>query len=268
MPTADRGDTKIVWEEQGSGPPLLLIMGHGWPRQMWQRHLPALTPNFRVILFDNRGVGETTTTATEWTIEDMAADAVAVLDAAEVERAAVYGASMGGGIAQEVALSYPDRVTALVLGCTAPKKAEAPKPLGNMVRYVLPALLKGKEARAVAAARAIAYGPTTPSQLIAEDVTLLASLNRPPSGDAAQQAAINRWAGSRERLGSIAVPTLILHGTHDALVPLHYGRELASLIPGAKLVVFEGAGHMYLTDATDAAGEAVVEFLTGPSAIG
>jgi pimeloyl-ACP methyl ester carboxylesterase len=70
MPVVDRGDTQVFWEEQGSGEPLLMIMGHGWPRQMWSRHLPGLTARFRVITFDNRGVGDTTTTSRNWTLQD------------------------------------------------------------------------------------------------------------------------------------------------------------------------------------------------------
>ncbi len=261
MPVADRGHTQIFWEEQGSGEPLLLVMGLGWPRQMWTRHLPALTERFRVITFDNRGVGQTATTLSRWTLSDMADDAVAVLDAAGVTRAHVYGASMGGGIAQVMTLENPDRVGALILGCTATKAARRLVPFRPVIRRLLPALPRGRQARTIALAQALVYGPATDPALIAEDVRLLDSLRRPAEGIRAQRRAVQNYEGSQLRLRSIRSPTLIIHGSDDLLVPVRYGEELARLIPGATLVVLPGAGHMYVTDATEAAGSAVLSFL-------
>jgi pimeloyl-ACP methyl ester carboxylesterase len=261
MPVADREHTQIFWEEQGSGEPLLLVMGHGWPRQMWARHLPALTERFRVFTFDNRGVGQTATTLSQWTLADMADDALAVLDAAGVTRAHVYGASMGGGIAQVMTLDHPDRVGALILGCTAAKAARRHVPLWPVMRRLLPALPAGRQARTIALARALVYGPATDPALIAEDLRLLESLRRPAEGLRAQRQAVLDYEGSQLRLSSIRSPTLIIHGSDDRLVPLRYGQELARLIPGADLVVLPRAGHMYITDATQAADSAVLSFL-------
>jgi pimeloyl-ACP methyl ester carboxylesterase len=143
MPVADRGHTQIFWEEQGSGEPLLLVMGLGWPRQMWARHLPALTERFRVITFDNRGVGQTATTESQWSLSDMADDAVAVLDAAGVTQAHVYGASMGGGIAQVMTIEHPERVGALILGCTATRAANRRVPWWPVIRQLLPPFAPG-----------------------------------------------------------------------------------------------------------------------------
>lgn len=261
MPVADRGHTQIFWEQQGSGEPLLLVMGHGWPRQMWARHLPALTERYRVITFDNRGVGETATTVSKWTLADMADDALAVLDAAGVTQAHVYGASMGGGIAQVLTLDHPDRVGALILGCTASRAANRKLPPWSVIRHLLPAALAGRQARTVALARALVYGPATDPALIGEDLRLLQSLHRPAEGLRAQRRAVLEYEGSQLRLGSIRSPTLVIHGSDDRLVPVRYGEELARLIPGAELVVLPGAGHMYITDATQAANSAVLSFL-------
>lgn len=261
MPTIERGDTQIVWEEQGDGEPLLLIMGHGWPRQMWARHLPALTNRFRVITFDNRGVGETVTAAKSWTIQDMAADAVAVLDAAGVDRAHVYGVSMGGGIAQVVALEYPQRVGSLILGCTAPEGARRRFAVLKLLPRLVPTLLSGKEARLMAVGRAMVYGPATDRARILEDIRLLESLNRPADGIKAQGEAVAGYEGSRPRLHEITSPTLVIHGDHDRLVDIRYGRALADGIRGARMVTLPGAGHMYLTDSGAAADDAVVSFL-------
>jgi pimeloyl-ACP methyl ester carboxylesterase len=228
---------------------------------MWARHLPALTERFRVITFDNRGVGQTTTTASQWTLADMADDAAAVLGAAGVTRAHVYGASMGGGIAQVLALEHPERVGALILGCTAAKAAKRHVPLWPVIRRLVPALLAGRQARTVALAQALVYGPATDPALIAEDLRLLESLHRPPEGMRAQRRAVLEYEGSQPRLGSVRSPTLIIHGSDDRLVPLRYGEELARLIPRADLVVLPGAGHMYITDALQAADSAVLSFL-------
>jgi len=265
MPVADRGHTQIFWEERGSGEPLLLVMGLGWPRQMWARHLPALAEQFRVITFDNRGVGQSATTLSQWALSDMADDALAVLDAAGVTQAHVYGASMGGGIAQVMTIDHPERVGALVLGCTAAKAARRHAPVVPVIRHLLPALAAGRQARTVALARALVYGPATDSALIAEDLRLLDSLRRPADGIRAQRRAVLDYEGSQLRLGSVRSPTLIIHGSDDRLVPLRYGQELARLIPGAELVVLPGAGHMYLTDATQAADSAVLSFLAAHS---
>jgi pimeloyl-ACP methyl ester carboxylesterase len=261
VPVADRGHTQIFWEEQGSGEPLLLVMGLGWPRQMWARHLPALTERFRVITFDNRGVGQTATTLSQWTLADMAGDAVAVLEAAGVTQAHVYGASMGGGIAQVLALEHPDRVGALILGCTAARADRRSVPVWPVIRHLLPAVGAGRQARKVALARALVYGPATDPVLIAEDLRLLASLRRPAAGIRAQRRAVLAYEGSQPRLGSVRSPTLIIHGSADRIVPLRYGQELARLIPDADFVVLPGAGHMYLTDATQDADATVLSFL-------
>jgi pimeloyl-ACP methyl ester carboxylesterase len=191
----------------------------------------------------------------------MADDALAVLDAADVNRAHVYGASMGGGIAQLLTIEHPERVGALILGCTATRAASRRVPPWSVIRRVLPALPAGRQRRTVALARALLYGPATDTALIAEDVRLLDSLHRPAAGMRAQRRAVLEYEGSQHRLGSVRSPTLIIHGTDDRVVPLRYGEELARLIPGADLVVLPGAGHMYITDATQAADSAVLSFL-------
>src|SRR5689334_5742139 len=119
MPCVVNEGAEIYWEQQGEGPPVLLIMGLSFTLEMWFRVLPPLLQGYRAIVFDNRGVGRTGVPAGPYWIPQMARDAVAVLDAAGVENAHIMGASMGGMIAQELALSAPERVRSLVLGCTS-----------------------------------------------------------------------------------------------------------------------------------------------------
>ena len=111
---------RIAWERHGEGPPLLLIHGLGYARWGWEPVLPELAERFDVILFDNRGIGESDAPPGPYTVAEMAGDAVRVLDEAGVERAHVVGTSLGGMIAQELALSHPERVDRLVLACTTP----------------------------------------------------------------------------------------------------------------------------------------------------
>src|SRR5215469_10139770 len=109
---------KIYWDEQGKGEPILLIMGLGYSSVMWYRTRPILAARYRTLAFDNRGLGRSDVPAGPYPIALMASDAAAVLDAAETESAHVLGISMGGMIAQEFALEYPQRVRSLILGCT------------------------------------------------------------------------------------------------------------------------------------------------------
>src|SRR5580698_6628843 len=119
MPYTTSDGTRIYWEESGSGEPLLLIMGLGYSHEMWHRTRPLMSAHYRTIVFDNRGVGKSDVPQGAYSIAQMAADAAAVLDAAGIQKAHVFGGSMGGMIAQEFALNYPERVNRLVLGCTA-----------------------------------------------------------------------------------------------------------------------------------------------------
>src|SRR5712664_1070553 len=119
MPFVENLGARIHWDEEGSGAPLLLIMGLGWPSQGWHRLRPALSEKYRTIALDNRGVGRSEVPAGPYSIAQMAADAAAVLNSARVNTAHIFGVSMGGMIAQEFALQYPNKVRSLILGCSA-----------------------------------------------------------------------------------------------------------------------------------------------------
>jgi len=119
MPFVKRPDARIWWDQSGTGDPILLIMGHTYGADMWHRTAPELAAAYRVIRFDNRGAGRSSDPPGPYPVPLMAEDALAVLDAAGAASAHVYGVSMGGFIALQLALDHPGRVRSLVLGCTA-----------------------------------------------------------------------------------------------------------------------------------------------------
>src|SRR5260370_13197496 len=126
MPFVENLGARIHWDEEGSGAPLLLIMGLGWSSHAWHRTRPVLSEKYRTIALDNRGVGRSEAPPGPYSIAQMAADATAVLNAARVNTAHIFGVSMGGMIAQEFALQYPNKVRSLILACTA---AAGPHPV-------------------------------------------------------------------------------------------------------------------------------------------
>ena len=259
MPFTANNGVRLHWDETGSGTPVLMIMGHLYSSRMWYPLLPALAAKHRAIYFDNRGTGDSDTTPSA-TIGDLADDALAVLDAAGAKRAHVYGVSMGGGIAAEFAMRYPDRVSSLVLGCTMMKTAVAPGPRGlARLIYYLPqglvrAVMRGRMSTE-------AYGSAAPPAAVAKDMEVLASDRFTMRGVRVQAEAIAKYATTREAVGRLAMPTLVLHGDEDQAVDVKHGREFAAAIPGSRLVIFEGAGHNYLVAARETSTAALLDFL-------
>ena len=258
MPYAVNDDVKLYWEEEGSGDPLLLIMGLGYTLDMWHRVRPLLTERFRVISFDNRGVGKSDVPEPGYSIADMANDARAVLDDAGVESAHVLGVSMGGYIAQALALEHPESVRSLVLGCTAcggpdaviaePEVLQTLTARGSMsaeegVRVMIPYV----------------YDPGTPRELIEDDLAIRLRTYPTEAGYMGQLKAISTL-DTWKRLDEIRVPTLVIHGRSDRLVPYGNGEDLARRIPGAKFESLDNASHIFFTDQPAATSEAILAF--------
>jgi 3-oxoadipate enol-lactonase len=244
---------KLHWESTGSGDPVLLIMGLGLSGGAWWRTVPVLARRLRVITFDNRGVGRSSRPPGPYSIAEMAEDALAVLDAAGVETAHVYGISMGGMIAQELALGHPERVRSLVLGATTPGGERAVAAPDETLAFIqrrteMPAL------EAVWASVPYNYAPSTRAeraQLIGEDIEQRLRYPIEPEPYTAQLAAALSH-DAHQRLGELDVPTLVVHGEEDRLVAPGNGSLLAEAIPGAELLMLPGAAHLYPTDAPEA----------------
>lgn len=260
VPFVERDGARIWWDSDGEGPPVLLVMGLGYPSAMWYRVLPYLADAYRTIVFDNRGVGTTGVPPGPYRIEQMADDAVAVLDAAGVESAHVVGASMGGFIVQELALRHPGRVRSLVLACTHANGPEAILPDPDAIE-MLTARSSLTPRDAAVLARPFVYARDTPDEVVEADIEVRMRQPTAPEGYSNQLQAVVAHRGTFERLPQISAPTLVVHGTADKLVNPANAPVLAGRIPGARLVLIDGASHILFSDRTRETGSAVRAFL-------
>jgi pimeloyl-ACP methyl ester carboxylesterase len=256
---------KIAWERHGSGAPLLLIHGLGYARWGWEPVLAGLSEGFDVILFDNRGIGESDAPPGPYTVAEMAADAVQVLDEAGVERAHVVGTSLGGMIAQELALAYPERVDHLVLACTTPGGPKAhPMPqvtvaLMAEAATLEPAVALRRFVENALAPATVAAQPELVDRIMAHR---LATAQAPAAW--AAQAAAGATFDAYDRLESLAAPTLVQHGGEDVVVDPRNGDLLVELVPGARIERFPGAGHLFFWEEPERFVASVSTFLEGP----
>lgn len=254
MPFTTRDGVRLHWDEQGEGTPVLLVMGAAWSSRMWFPAIPALAAHHRVVWFDNRGTGQSEASAVH-PIASMADDALAVLDAAGIDSAHVYGASLGGVVVQQLALQAPARVRSLVLGCTgilSPDKPRMPRWLSRVLLSVPPAV-RGKVLGS-------GYGPVCPPEARAAAEAVLAEEQPSKVALLAQQDALRVYSITREQVAGLAVPALVLHGTHDKRVKPAWGKELADTLPNARLVTYEGAAHNFVAEVTDQANQDVLDF--------
>ena len=258
MAFTENSGVKLYWDEAGQGTPILLIMGLGWASNMWHRTQPVLAARYRTVRFDNRGAGRSDVPPGPYTIAGMASDAAAVLDAAGIDRAHIVGASMGGMIAQEFALTWPSRVRSLVLACTAPGGPEAKHPDPDATA-ILFSTGDTPEVRARAIVPFI-FDAATPRERVEQDLAVLSQFYPIPQGYFAQLQAILTW-GAFARLHQITAPTLVIHGENDRLVPPVNSDLIAQRIPGAQHTKLAGASHIFFTDQPEKAHQAVLDFL-------
>jgi pimeloyl-ACP methyl ester carboxylesterase len=259
MPFVENQGARIFWDEQGHGVPVLLIMGLGYSSDMWYRIRPVLAAHYRIIALDNRGVGRSDVPPGPYPIALMASDAAAVLDAAGIESAHVFGVSMGGMIAQEFALQYPQRVRSLILGCTAAGGPTAVRAEPEAIQMLTRREKMSREQAAEAAVPFI-YDPATPRERIDEDIAIRRPWFPSPEGYAAQLQGVFGWE-AYSRLGQIIAPTLVIHGESDRLVAPGNAKLIAERILGAKLVMIPHASHLFLTDQTEVSLHAILPFL-------
>lgn len=260
MAVLERPDgARLHWETEGEGEPVVLVSGLAYPCAMFFRIRPALAARYRVLCLDNRGAGRTgDVPGAPYTVETMAGDVLALLDEVGEAAAHVVGTSMGGLVAQELAMTAPDRVRSLVLACTHPGLAHSvwdPEAVALLSRR---SSMTADEA--AEASIPFNYASTTPRERIEQDWAVRLPLAASPAGYLAQAQGTAAWSGL-ERLPGVRVPTLVLHGELDRLVPVANGRRLAEAIPGAELVVLPDANHVFWTDQPDRANEVLLDWL-------
>ncbi|WP_017537394.1 alpha/beta fold hydrolase [Nocardiopsis halophila] len=257
MPYATAADhSKIHYDVQGSGEPLLLLAGQANDRTWWDGVRPALNAAFRTVAPDHLGTGGSEAPeGAEYSTRRFAADAVAVLDDLGVERAHVYGTSMGGKAAQWLAADHPGRVGALVLGCTSPGGVNAVNPSPAIARAL------GSPDRE-AALRTLIGLMFTPewTERHPGPYRVLGDAGMPPHARRAHLAA-SRAHDAWEALARITAPTLVLHGSDDAFTPAANAALIAGRIPGARVHLVEGARHAYFEERADEAARAVLDHL-------
>jgi 3-oxoadipate enol-lactonase len=228
---------------------LLILEGAGDRVAAWRRNVPTLAAELHVAVVDHRGNGGSDEPPGPCTMATFVDDAIAVLDALDRDRAHVYGQSFGGMVAQELALSHPERVRTLVLGCSAAGE-------GHTVRVEDEHVPKGEPWRSWYAR---GYPDQHPEE-VADDLRVTRAQPHHPEGARRQWEAMVAW-DSFERLPAISVPTLVLHGTDDRVIAPANAEILAGRIPRAELVWLEGAGHVYTWEQPERSDRAVLEFV-------
>ena len=241
MPKITIGDAQVHYHVSGEGEPLLLIAGLASDLYTWKKALPILERHHKVIVFDNRGSGLTETSAAAFTISTLSDDAAALLHALGIKQAHVVGWSMGGNVAQELALRHPEKVGALVLMSSFMK-------IPDRSRFALDVLIHSVREGASMETFRMMIQAWCSTQAAFEGKR--ASWNKEATGDhllsvegfARQKTALDGF-DTRNRAWEIALPTLVVHGTEDVMVPPQFGLDLASQIPGSEVHRVVGAGH-------------------------
>lgn len=260
---ADNNGQEIYYEVEGAGPPLLLIMGLSGDILGWAAQIEMLKEHFTVIAYDNRDAGRSGAGAEGYSITDMAGDGLAVLDELDIDAAHIMGFSMGGMIAQEMALGHPARVLKLILHATSPGLATGPVSILDPWEFVVHNDSEGDALASFVLSMVMTQNFLNNEEMVAMAKTLRAAHPHPqkPAGFSRQAAAI-RGFDARDRFDAISAPTLVLVGDQDVLVPPWHSQMLADGIAGARLETIAGGGHGVYMEVADAFNKAVTGFLT------
>lgn len=254
---------QLFHTRRGTGAPLLLIMGMGGHHLMWSDpFLRLLEPDFDIVAFDHRGIGTSDRADEPFSIADLAEDAVSVLDTVGWDTAHVFGISLGGMVAQELAITHPSRLRTLTLGCTYPGVGgdiDAPGPI-----RAVEASASGDSELAVRVGFEVNVSreyAADPARFPVFHDTALAVRVPAPVVMMQFQAAIAHDALAR--LPQITAPTLVMHGTADEMLLPSNGKLLAERIPGARLELFDGAGHLFWWEHPERTAELLREHALG-----
>ena len=265
MPKVHTNGIELYYEVQGAGKPLVLISGLGYSLWQWHRMVPLLAEHFQVVTFDNRGVGQSDKPAGPYTAQMLAADTADLLDALNIEKAVILGHSMGGFIAQSMALDFPQRVEKLILCSTnfggphhVPVTPEAMKVLADVTSDPLTRFKNG-----LSVSTAPGWAEKNPG-MIEEWIKWRVANPIEPAHYQAQMAIglslMPEAAAFEDKLPRLNVPTLILFGAHDKVVPPANADLLAQKIAGSQVVIFPDAGHFFPIEIPEAASRVITDF--------
>ncbi len=263
MPRAEVNGIQVYYEIHGEGPNLALIEGLGYDCWMWYRQIPDFAAHFRLLVYDNRGVGRSDAPPGPYSHEENASDLAALLDHLGWVRTHVLGVSMGGFIAQQFALRHPERVNRLVLAATGfggPNMSPVPP---EAVAAMTPDSSWSAEER-IRRAMPIAFSARSWTETHREEfdhiVRLRLEYPQPPHGAIAQLMAGVTF-NVEAKLGKIAAPTLVLAGDEDHVVPPRNAQLLAGALPNGRLDMLEGCGHVLNIECPERFNRAVIHFL-------
>lgn len=260
MPKADIGDAEIHYEESGDGPPLMLVPGLGGGGSFWAPQVTEFEKYFRVIIHDHRGAGQSSHSLIEYSVDQMAADTMALMDALDLESVHYVGHSTGGAMGQTIAQNHPRRLKSLVLSATwAGQDAYFRRCFENR-RQILLELGLESYSRASTLVLMPPWWIAENDSLIAEQSQRLAVNNPPLEVMVSRIDAIMNY-DRRAGLGDIGLPTLVISARDDAVTPIHLSDELAKSIPGAEQVVLDRGGHFAPIILPDDYNPPVLEFL-------
>ena len=265
MPTTTANGIQLYYERTGTGSDLVLISGHGNTHASWEHQLPVYSEHFQCLSFDNRGVGKSAVTSRGYTIEDMAADTLGLMDELGIAVAHVAGTSMGGSIAMAMALRAPERVRSLCLHATLGRPYPHIK-----LRYsmLIRATLVGDPHlwAEVTTYSAFAESYVNKNPEVIEQEIERRTQRRTSMSDSEVEGIVGQYLAFSsydpfERLCNIRAPTLITVGSNDQVTPPRYAEDLKSKIPGSQLFVFPGAPHRAAVFAKDEFNQTSIDFL-------
>jgi 3-oxoadipate enol-lactonase len=266
MPKVRSGEVNLHYEiHGGSGDPLLMVMGLGGSSAGWDPTLIAdLARSFRTIIYDNRGTGQSDKPDASYSLELFAADAITLLDSLKLDRVHVFGVSMGGMIAQELALRYGQRLQTLTLGCTTCGGKHAVPPPAESVKILTAPRNGASNEELIRRAWPLAY---TPSYIRDHRPELEATIPRllahpTPAFAYKRHLDATYQLKTYDRLPEIRTPTLVTTGALDVLIPARNSEIIAERIPGAKYHVFPNAGHAFFNEARNQFLEVFVPFVS------
>lgn len=262
MPTAEANGQTLYYELHGEGEPLLCVAGLGMDSLGWALQVPAFSQHLRTLVFDNRDVGRSSRAGGEYEVADMAADALALADALELDSFHLLGVSMGGAIAQEMALAAPERIRTLTLAVTFAGGGAWARERSRL--WGAQALETPREDHLdllmlqcfSEAFYENAEGVTFMRQMF------LANPNPQPPEAFVRQLSASARHETRDRLGALTMPVHVIGAEHDTLVPVWKSKEIAALLPEAKLTLLPDAPHGANWERAEEFNAAVLEFIS------